>query len=869
MMNKNIWIVLSILFFIPVLRQGAVVASRNPRHNFSVQYLDHTPIFINGNTDFITQAAAGNWTGNGTTLAPFLIQNINITGPTGSNLIEIKNTSLDFQIINCYLDGGTIGIFLTKVINAKIGNNTIVYNSWVGLRLQDSRNNTICDNTFSSNKDDGILLWNSVNNSMFNNVFYNNGESGINFFSSSGDNTIKDNVLSNNSLKIHGGPVKDYLQTTVANNTVNNKPLIFWQNVAGGIVPNETGQVILVNCSSIIVTNQILKYHFNGLDVIYCLNIQIDNNTIHDNTGNGIKVDGSVGTTITNNTIYNNNKGIGVDFSKKSTIADNIIYHNNKNGIFSYYSWNNTITNNSVHNNTEKGVELLFSEHFTLTNNTLSHNGKDGIDLSYSNYTTIFHNTISSNNEYGIDIGESLNITAKWNDFIDNGRTPQARGYDGGSNVVFSYNHWSDKQVPDVNTDGIVDLPYIISGAINDPYPLVSPSSSHPIIGLRIVYPNGTETLHGVVAIQWTTAINSFGRATNYSVFYSTNEGNTWIQLISNLSGTAFEWNTTSVADGFNYLVKIVATDSALFTAEVTSDTTFTILNDRDHDGLLDTEEEFWGTDPLNNDSDFDSLLDGEEVTKHGTNPINPDSDSDNLWDGVEVMQYYTNPLSPDSDADNLLDGDEVFLYKTDPNNPDTDNDGLWDDVEVTKFGTDPKIADTDADGVMDGIEVHIGLNPRDSRDVLLITLGILGFGMVITFLSVFWVLNNQKQKWMKQKWRTILQNQHIAPLNIKEKAAEVHLPHKLAKEWLEEFLMDHSSKGVTGLYNSENQVFLSLNTLQLWLETMIEIPLESLASSLELSLNEIEQQLHRIDHIQRQEWVVTNNFLLRLNIKN
>ncbi len=60
--------------------------------------------------------------------------------------------------------------------------------------------------------------------------------------------------------------------------------------------------------------------------------------------------------------------------------------------------------------------------------------------------------------------------------------------------------------------------------------------------------------------------------------------------------------------------------------------------------------------------------------------------------------------------------------------------------------------------------------------------------------------------------------------------------------------------EGVMGLYNPEKQLFLSLNILQLWLDTMNEIPLESLVSPLELSLDEIEQQLQRIVDFQGGE---------------
>lgn len=67
--------------------------------------------------------------------------------------------------------------------------------------------------------------------------------------------------------------------------------------------------------------------------------------------------------------------------------------------------------------------------------------------------------------------------------------------------------------------------------------------------------------------------------------------------------------------------------------------------DDIDGDGLSNTDEGIWGTDP------YDS-----------------DTDSDDLTDGAEVDLYFTDPLLSDTDNDGLNDSDEVFIYDTDPN---------------------------------------------------------------------------------------------------------------------------------------------------------------------------------------------------------
>ncbi len=100
----------------------------------------------------------------------------------------------------------------------------------------------------------------------------------------------------------------------------------------------------------------------------------------------------------------------------------------------------------------------------------------------------------------------------------------------------------------------------------------------------------------------------------------------------------------------------------------------------------------------------------------------NDDNDSDGLNNSLE-FSYRTNPWNADSDGDGLSDGNETTLM-TDPNNADTDSDGLLDGVEtntntyvdVNNTGTNPKNPDTDGDGWPDGLEVSFGLDPHKTE---------------------------------------------------------------------------------------------------------------------------------------------------------
>jgi len=88
-------------------------------------YEEHTPIVIDGNPNFNDTAITEGWPGNGTVNNPFIIEGLNITGPSGNNLIDIKNTDVYFQINNSFLSGGYRAISLDKVENGLISNNSI------------------------------------------------------------------------------------------------------------------------------------------------------------------------------------------------------------------------------------------------------------------------------------------------------------------------------------------------------------------------------------------------------------------------------------------------------------------------------------------------------------------------------------------------------------------------------------------------------------------------------------------------------------------------------------------------------------------------------------------------------------------------
>ncbi|MFX1512204.1 MAG: right-handed parallel beta-helix repeat-containing protein, partial [Promethearchaeota archaeon] len=421
---------------------------------------NHSPILIDGNTDFMTQASNENWSGDGTFSNPYVIDGLIIRGSTTNIQVSISNTDIHFRIKNCVLSGGETGVRFENVHNAQIIN-SIIYNNvidgisflgnsknillvnnsvndnyWDGIYITDECENftvlnntitgnrygintrgvnlTITENYLANNLHSGISLSGSLNqlfdnkvidngvgirlggsnNTVINNMVKNNDEEGIRLTGAfntvannlitnnsmdgigllvSENNTIVNNILENNEFRIQAidwdgltgttdPRFEDYLQKEVWNNSINGRKLIYWQNKIGETVPNESWQVILVNCSSITIENQILS---GGIDVVHSSHLWISNNTIPSRIGPGIRILSSNSCSLIGNTIMNvtggavlSRYGMRIVASMNCTVASNIIINTEGCGVYLQNSWNNTLQDNKVTNNSRGGITI-------------------------------------------------------------------------------------------------------------------------------------------------------------------------------------------------------------------------------------------------------------------------------------------------------------------------------------------------------------------------------------------------------------------------------------------------------------------------------------------------------------------------------
>ncbi|MCK5687388.1 fibronectin type III domain-containing protein, partial [bacterium] len=95
---------------------------------------------------------------------------------------------------------------------------------------------------------------------------------------------------------------------------------------------------------------------------------------------------------------------------------------------------------------------------------------------------------------------------------------------------------------------------------------------------VKLISPNGGEILVGTENITWLTSYNS-SPSLKINLQYSSDNGTTWIDIISNVPNNGFyAWDTTQVIDGKEYLVRINTIDAVLNSSD-TSEAVLSVDN--------------------------------------------------------------------------------------------------------------------------------------------------------------------------------------------------------------------------------------------------------------------------------------------------
>ncbi len=335
-----------------------------------------------------------------------------------------------FGITNSGSNWDDTGIKLFKIEHCRINNN-IVYSKnghgiWVG---HSSKNNVVENNNISFNSRYGIHISSVSNTNIIKNNNISNNYDGINIYSNAIDNIIEGNHISlnrfhgicvshtennnfinnnlvNNDFFIEGDELAHYNSHNIqTNNLVNGKPICYYKNNESIVIDGiPVGQLIIVNCTGLNVSNLIIN-----------------------NTNIGIMIAYTTYTSVTSNNISNNEYGIWLYQSSNNILSGNNIMDNG-NGIWLCHSSKyNIIENNNVSKN-ERGIKLEWlSSHNNIKNNVVSLNNGTGISF-YCGFNFVVDNYIFSNKVNGVYIFESSRIKFYNNNFVNNGITIKGSG---------------------------------------------------------------------------------------------------------------------------------------------------------------------------------------------------------------------------------------------------------------------------------------------------------------------------------------------------------------------------------------------------------------------------------------------------------
>ena len=491
------------------------------------------PLRLVRNEDF----AVLGFSGSGTELDPYRITGFQIE-ESYTYLIDIEDTNVYFTTENCYLNnlygGDYSAIKFTNVSHGTISGNHIT-NCWRGININtDSLYNNVSWNNITSCSQ--VAIYSSYSN---HSIFEGNNIYGSNYgiiFSQSHHNTVSNNKIHNQN---YGGidlSVSDF-------NTLKENEIY-----------NCTNYAILIHShadNNSIVNNDIhsIPYDYDGAIKIYgeCYYNNISWNTIRNNANYGIFAESLI---------------IDEPSAFNTIISHNNISNCRSGGILLQVSFNNSILYNTFYNNTDDDYEF-------------------NVRFSHSNDNTIAFNTFIRN--YPIEISyQCSGNNISWNDFIGNSWSEVSN-----SSNIFDSNYYDGYYSSDINLGGYYNEPKAIHQGIEDTHPLISPYNTDKSFIKYLTYPkiifpssDHMEDLIGMITIKWLESYGCTGNTVTYSVYYcDTSTSESFTLLAAGLTTTEFDWDTTTVPDGSNYAIKVIASCLEVGSVEWSVGNALTIWN--------------------------------------------------------------------------------------------------------------------------------------------------------------------------------------------------------------------------------------------------------------------------------------------------
>jgi len=377
----------------------------------ALSYVPHSYISITGDDDLNATAVGEGWAGDGSSGDPFLIQGYEIYNEEA--LVDIRDTTLHFKIVDCNLTIALSAVRLENVTNGVI-ENCLFNGPNNGIALFNVTNIDVvgCYITLDPTWGDiGIYMVDAIDCTVSSCIIEGvaGTDAGIYGVTSEGITLYNNTVFEFDNHGIFFGGCFDM---DILNNT------LYWNEGAGGGGPS-CGILIVESTLAYIYGNYIYENSDNGITISGVGNVTIIDNHIEDNWIHGVYVEFSEYCIIQDNYIAGHGDGIiegpacGIStyFSDNLQITGNEFWWNALNSITLAYSDFAYISNNFMNHSFDHGIWVYISHNATIEENeiynaySLSGGGPTcGVLVEWSNDTSLLHNTLGHNSENGVTI---------------------------------------------------------------------------------------------------------------------------------------------------------------------------------------------------------------------------------------------------------------------------------------------------------------------------------------------------------------------------------------------------------------------------------------------------------------------------------
>ena len=382
------------------------------------------------------------WCANDVTVSGFTLQHGGEGGVDAGIYIYLSNNN---TIVNNNIINNNMGIYTWPYsYHTTITRNMIVSNQGTGLFIEQYLNGIISENTIEDHFN-GLVMYFANNSQIIDNNVLNNYHEDI-YLHDCTNMILADNYAENGIvIDTHTSDSEYWNTLTMQNNSAISGEIRFYKDQKNVVVPDNTAQVILANCSECTI------HHLNFTNVLTGIILALSYNNI-----------------VTENTFYwNQPKGhvhncIILHYSNHNIIMNNIFHDRSIGILLTKYDSENIIANN-LFDNTYRPVLLYRS----CVNNFIVWNNFQGSNIAINSYDpekSSVYNQIHHNNF----------LESSYKHVRDEGTNIWDNGYPSGGN------YWDDYLGVDDDGDGIGDVPYNITNYDEevtgcDRYPLRDP----------------------------------------------------------------------------------------------------------------------------------------------------------------------------------------------------------------------------------------------------------------------------------------------------------------------------------------------------------------------------------------------------------